>query len=82
MAKHKCAADGCKAEISLALEFCRECWRFIPRDLQRRILSSRLDRDRRRFERFLEQAKAHIRIGVDKSVEIGVDNPAGVAPGG
>ncbi|MFL5481165.1 MAG: hypothetical protein ACJ8AK_03165 [Gemmatimonadaceae bacterium] len=46
---HKCAADGCKKEISLSLLMCRKHWKLVPRKIQRAIWRTRLDRDRNRY---------------------------------
>lgn len=73
MAKHKCAAIGCKKEISMALVMCRDCWPLVPRELQRRILNHQHDWDRTTYWRFLEQAKAHLRADVEKPVEKAVE---------
>lgn len=73
MAKHKCAAIGCKKEISMALVMCRDCWPKVPRELQRRILNSQHDWDRSAFERFLDQAKLHLRELLRADVEKPVD---------
>lgn len=43
---HKCAADGCRKEISLAYLMCRTHWGKVPRQIQKAILRTVGDRDR------------------------------------
>lgn len=46
---HKCAADGCRKEISLALLMCHKHWKLVPKQLQRAIWRTVNDRDRNRY---------------------------------
>lgn len=82
MAKHKCAAVGCKKEISLAVVMCRDCWPKVPRELQRRILNHQHDWDQTAFRRLLEQAKEHLRADVEKPVDKYVEKSGRKVDGG
>jgi hypothetical protein len=53
---HKCVADGCKREISMTYLMCRPHWRKVPRQIQRAILNTLGDRDRRLYELHVREA--------------------------
>lgn len=50
---HKCAADGCKKEISIALLMCGRHWKLVPRQLQRAIWRTINDRDRTKYSGYV-----------------------------
>jgi hypothetical protein len=46
---HKCAADGCRREVSLAMLVCPRHWKKVPPRIRRAIWRTRWDRDRNRY---------------------------------
>jgi hypothetical protein len=54
---HKCAADGCRKEISMALLMCIRHWRLVPLRTQRAIYRTQYDSDRTRYLSHVGDAK-------------------------
>jgi hypothetical protein len=46
---HKCAADGCKREISIALLMCPRHWKLVPKRIQSLIWRTVNSSDRNRY---------------------------------
>lgn len=57
---HKCAADGCRKEISMALLMCIKHWRLVPLRTQRAIYRTQYDSDRSRYLAHVTVAKAAV----------------------
>lgn len=67
---HKCAADGCKKEISLAYLMCRPHWRKVPRQIQRGILRTVGDRDRNLYYLHVVEAIEAVSKAEGKQLEL------------
>lgn len=67
---HKCAADGCKKEISIALLMCRPHWRLVPLRVQRAIYRTQYDRDRGRYYSHVTDAILAIQKAEGKQLEL------------
>lgn len=58
-APHKCPG-GCGRDVSYYLFACATCWRRVPHDLKRRILSAHADGRRGDHLRAMSEAAAHL----------------------
>lgn len=69
---HKCAADGCKREISLAYLMCRKHWAKVPRKLQKAIYRTVGDRDRTEYYFHVADAILAVQKAEGKQLDLAV----------